>query len=156
MLTAFEYVLSDDRLFGTTPITAVARMNLDVVINACDLRTGTAFRFGNRASGGWRYGHVDSAQGIAVAKAVAASARYPLILPPLVETFLFTRGGKQSKETVVLTDGGVFDNLGVTLLEPGRDADISVNVYKPDYILCLNASAGHLEGSDSPTWWPPV
>jgi NTE family protein len=154
LTTAFQHVLSQDRLFGATPITAVARAGLDVVINACDLRTGTAFRFSNRASGGWRYGLVDAAREIPVAKAVAASAAYPLILPPLFEKFLFTRGGKQSEESVVLTDGGVFDNLGVSVLEPGRDADISVNVYKPDYIICLNASVGQLEGADSPTWWP--
>jgi NTE family protein len=154
LTTAFEHVLSEDHLFGRTSITAVARANLDVVINACDLRTGTAFRFGNRASGGWRYGQVDAGQEIAVAKAVAASAAYPLILPPLIETFPFTDRGKQSQDTVILTDGGVFDNLGVSVMEPGREPDISVNVHKPDYIICLNASAGQLEGSDSPTWWP--
>lgn len=154
LTTAFEHVLSQDHLFGRTSITAVARANLDVVINACDLRTGTAFRFGNRASGGWRYGQVDVGQEIAVAKAVAASAAYPLILPPLIETFPFTYRGKQSQETVILTDGGVFDNLGVSVMEPGREPDISVNVHKPDYIICLNASVGQLEGSDSPTWWP--
>ncbi|MDH2347925.1 hypothetical protein QCM77_40515 [Bradyrhizobium sp. SSUT18] len=124
--------------------------SLDVVITACDLRTGTAFRFGNRASGGWRYGRIDDAR-ISVAKAVAASAAYPLILPPLIEKFSFVRGDKRSDETVVLTDGGVFDNLGVTVLEPGRDPDISVNFHKPDYIICLNASAGQLEGTDHPT-----
>jgi NTE family protein len=67
---------------------------------------------------------------------------------------LFTRGGQKSEDTVVLTDGGVFDNLGVAVLEPGRDAEISVNVYKPDYIICLNASTGQMEGTDSPRWWP--
>jgi NTE family protein len=115
---------------------------------------GPPFRFGNRASGGWRYGQVDAAQKIPVAKAVAASAACPLILPPLLEKFSFTRGGKHFEESVVLIDGGVFDNLGVSVLEPGRDADISINVHKPDYIICLNASVGQLEGTDRPTWWP--
>ena len=153
LTTAFEHVLSRDTLFGSTPVTAVARSGLDVVINACDLRTGTAFRFGSQGSGGWRYGRIDDAR-IPVAKAVAASAAYPLLLPPLRETFSFVRGEKRVKDTVILTDGGVFDNLGVTVLEPGRNPDISVNVHKPDYIICLNASAGQLEGTDSPTWWP--
>ncbi len=153
LTTAFEHVLSRDSLFGSTPVTAVARPSLDVVINACDLRTGTAFRFGNQASGGWRYGRIDDAP-IPVAKAVAASAAYPLLLPPLRETFSFVRDDTRGENTVVLTDGGVFDNLGVTVLEPGRNPDISVNVHKPDYIICLNASAGQLEGTDSPTWWP--
>ena len=45
------------------------------------------------------------------------------------------------------------DNLGVAVMEPGRDAEISVNVHKPEYIICLNASSGQLDGVDSPMWW---
>jgi hypothetical protein len=46
-------------------------------IKPCDLRTGTAFRFGSLASGSWRYGRVLD-NNIAVAKAVAASAALAL------------------------------------------------------------------------------
>jgi NTE family protein len=88
-----------------------------------------------------------------LAKAVAASAAYPLILPPLFEEFWFVRRERRIQDTVVLTDGGVFDNLGVTVLEPGRSSDISVNVYEPTHIICLNASAGQLDGADKPMWW---
>ena len=34
-------------LFGDIEVRNVARQNLDIVFNACELRTGTAFRFGN-------------------------------------------------------------------------------------------------------------
>jgi NTE family protein len=152
LTTAFEYVLARD-LFGTMTIKDVHRPNLDVIINACDLRTGTAFRFGNQASGGWRYGRIDESHPVPLAKAVAASAAYPLILPPLFEEFWFVRRERRIQDTVVLTDGGVFDNLGVTVLEPGRSSDISVNVYEPTHIICLNASAGQLDGADKPMWW---
>ncbi len=151
--TAFEYVLARD-LFGTTSVKDVRRPGCDVVFNACDLQTGTAFRFGNRVSGGWRYGRIDDGEFVPLAKAVAASAAYPLLLPPLFEEFTFLRGDRRTRETVVLTDGGVFDNLGVTVLEPGRSADISVNVYEPTHLICLNASAGQLDGADKPLWWP--
>jgi NTE family protein len=132
----------------------VHRAGLDVVINACDLRTGTAFRFGNHSSGGWRYGRIEDGHLVPLAKAVAASAAYPLIMPPLFEEFRFVRGDRRKQETVVLTDGGVFDNLGVTVFEPGRSPDISVNVYEPTHLICLNASAGQLDGADKPMWWP--
>jgi NTE family protein len=153
LTTAFEYVLSRD-LFGTTSVKDVARPDLDVIINACDLRTGTAFRFSNRDSGGWRYGRIDDERPVPLAKAVAASAAYPLILPPLPEEFTFVRRGKRVREAVVLTDGGVFDNLGVAAIEPGRSAEVSLNVYHPTHIICLNASAGQLDGADRPIWWP--
>lgn len=153
LTTAFEYVLARD-LFGTTTVKDVRRPDLDVVFNACDLRTGTAFRFGNQVSGGWRYGTIDDRQPVALAKAVAASAAYPLILPPLFEEFSFVRGDVRRRETVVLTDGGVFDNLGVTVLEPGRSPDFNVNVYEATHLICLNASAGQFDGADMPMWWP--
>jgi NTE family protein len=150
--TAFEHVLARD-LFGATAVSEVRHAGLDVILNACDLRTGTAFRFGNRVSGGWRYGEISAGESVSVAKAVAASAAYPLLLPPLFERFTFVRKGQQREETVVLTDGGVFDNLGVSVLEPGRSADISVHVSETTHLICLNASAGQLDGLDKPMWW---
>ncbi len=152
LTTAFERAL-ERTLFGKVTVNAVRRPNLEMVINACDLRTGTAFRFGSHASGGWRYGRIVG-QAVTVAKAVAASAAYPLLLPPLVENFEFERQGRRTKKTVVLTDGGVFENLGVNVLEPGRDASVSVNTYRPTHIISLNAGAGQLDGDAWPIWWP--
>jgi NTE family protein len=129
----------------------VGRKDMQVVINACDLKTGTAFRFGSRRSGGWRYGEV-SGKPPTVAKAVAASAAFPILLPPLIETFDFMRGGHTSTQTVALTDGGVFDNLGVAVLEPGRDGDIT-ETFPVTHIISLNAGPGQLEGADRPFWW---
>ena len=53
---ALEAALS--KIFTDIDITKVARTNLDIIFNACELRTGTAFRFGNRRSGGWRFGEL--------------------------------------------------------------------------------------------------
>jgi len=149
--TAFEHALHR-KLFGDSKLGNVKRQGLEVVINACDLRTGTAFRFGSLSSGGWRYGRVRNNE-IAVAKAVASSAAFPILLPPLMESFEFERQGRLTKERVVLTDGGVFDNLGVTVLEPGRDAVVSVNTFSVSHIISANAGAGQASGDSSPFWW---
>jgi NTE family protein len=125
---------------------------LEVVINACDLRTGTAFRFGSKVSGGWRYGRIRENE-IQVAKAVAASAAFPLFLPPLIEKFHFEQAGSVVTEKVVLTDGGVYENLGVTVLEPNKDSGFSINSYPATHIISLNAGPGQVSGDASPFWW---
>jgi NTE family protein len=149
LTTAFERALT--KLFDSKTVRDVSRDGLHVVINACDLRTGTAFRFGSKRSGGWRYGEIVGAAPT-VAKSVAASAAFPILLPPLVETFEFVKGGNTRKQTVALTDGGVFDNLGVAVLEPGRDGEIT-DTYPVTHIISLNAGPGQLEGGDRPFWW---
>jgi NTE family protein len=149
LTTAFELALTE--LFGSKTVRDVARPGLSVVINACDLKTGTAFRFGSQRSGGWRYGKIVG-PAPTVAKAVAASAAFPIILPPLIESFQFSKAGSTQTQTVVLTDGGVFDNLGVSVLEPGRDGDIT-DTYPVTHIISLNAGPGQLDGGDHPFWW---
>ncbi|MHB1752162.1 MAG: patatin-like phospholipase family protein [Acidiferrobacter sp.] len=151
LTTAFENALQRN-VFGTATLTEVKRPGVRVVINACDLRTGTAFRFGSQSSGGWRYGRITE-NDILVAKAVAASAAFPLFLPPLIEEFRFERAGAIITEKVVLTDGGVFDNLGITVLEPDRDSGISINTFPATHIISLNAGPGQMSGDTSPFWW---
>jgi NTE family protein len=131
-----------DRLFGGRPLASTGR-DVDVVLNACDLRTGSAFRFGSRESHCYRYGRV--AGDVSVGFAVAASAAYPLLLPALDREFEFVRrDGSHSAARVVLADGGVFDNLGTSVLEPGRDPNVTV-VYDPEYIIACDAGRGLLD-----------
>jgi NTE family protein len=150
LTTAFEPALAR-RLFGNRTVDQVQRAGLTTIVNACDLTTGTAFRFGSQKSGGWRYGTVTGTPPT-VAKAVAASAAFPILLPPLVEAFEFEKKGRKTRDTVSLTDGGVFDNLGVAVLEPGR-ADDSIFNYPVSHIISLNAGAGQFEGEDRHYWW---
>jgi NTE family protein len=151
LTTAFENALQRT-IFGNTTLGDVKRPSLEIIINACDLKTGTAFRFGSQISGGWRYGRITDNE-ILVAKAVAASAAFPLLLPPLIEEFGFDRAGTVITEKVVLTDGGVFDNLGVTALEPGRNNGVSIYGFPVTHIISLNAGAGQVSGDTSPFWW---
>jgi NTE family protein len=143
---AFEHTLRDE-LFGRIAITEPRRDDLTVVFNACELRSGSAFRFGSEASGCWRIGRlVDN--DVPLSLAVAASAAYPVILPAIDRVFRFVnRKGRELSKRVFLTDGGVFENLGVTCLEPGRSADFSYHTYCPEYIICCDAGQG-LYGDD--------
>jgi len=150
LTTAFEAALART-LFGERRVDKVAREGLVTVINACDLRTGTAFRFGSERSGGWRYGRIIGSAPT-VAKAVAASAAFPILLPPLIETFEFEHKGGKHKDTVSLTDGGIYDNLGVAVLEPGRDHEYGFH-FPVTHIISLNAGAGQLGGEERHYWW---
>ncbi|MCI0628440.1 MAG: patatin-like phospholipase family protein [Acidobacteria bacterium] len=144
---ALEGALRD--YFGSTYITDVARPHLDVVINACELRTGTAFRFGNRRSGTWRFGEVRDNK-ITVAHAVACSAAYPMLLPAFDREYEFARNGVTRCERAIVTDGGVYDNLGISCLEPDRDDRYSLHTYSPDYIICCYAGHGQFSGANVP------
>ena len=150
---AFRSVISKT-LFDGTLVREVARDSLHMVINATELRTGSAFRFGSRESGCWRFGTISPGDAL-VADAVAASAAYPVILPALERKYRFTKNGRTTDSTrVLLTDGGVFENLGVSPMEPGRTPTISTNVFNPDYIICCDAGAGLFDDNSYPIYWP--
>ena len=113
-----------------------------IIINATELRTGAAFYFGSEESGCWRYGKL-AENDISLAHAVTASAAYPLLLPALDEQFLFeSRDGIRHTDRVTLTDGGIYDNLGLAPLWPGRDPAVSINVEDVDAIVCCRAGYG--------------
>jgi NTE family protein len=149
---ALERALQHE-LFGTTLLGDVERPQLATVINACELRTGTAFRFGHLKSGSWRTGEILGNK-ISVAHAVACSAAYPMMLPALDKVYPFTKGGTVENRRVLLTDGGVFDNIGTACLEPGRNGAYSLHVFNPDYIICCYAGHGQFSGERVPFGFP--
>jgi NTE family protein len=112
-----------------------------LVVNATELRTGSAFRFGTLESGSWRWGKLHR-NAVSVAHAVAASAAYPLFLPAFDETLTFDKNGELTKARVVLTDGGIYDNLGLGCLWPDRSRTVSLNVIPVDTIVCCSAGYG--------------
>lgn len=136
-------------LFNDRKLIDVARPSLDIVLNACELRTGTAFRFGNRRSGSWRTGEVKD-NDITVAHAVACSAAYPMLLPAFDRRYQFVKDGQTTGRRVLLTDGGVYDNLGLSCVEPGRDSRYSLLTCSPDYIICCSAGYGQFTGERIP------
>lgn len=113
-----------------------------LIINAADLRTGSAFYFSRDKSGSWRLGELAGSE-TTLAHAVTASAAYPLLLPALDERLAFNKpNGSRREEHVTLTDGGAYDNLGLAPLWPDRDASVSLNVSAVDTIICCRAGYG--------------
>src|SRR6202043_3052070 len=108
---------------------------------ATELRTGSAFRFGTKESGSWRWGKLHRNEA-SVAHAVAASAAYPLFLPAFDETLTFDKDGVLKNSRVILTGGGIYDNLGLGCLWPDRSPDVSLNVIPVDTIICCSAGFG--------------
>ena len=132
----------DDELFKGALLSQFSSSKPLLIINAADLRTGSAFYFSAGESGTWRLGSLVN-DNISVAHAVTASAAHPLFLPPLDELLPFRRrDGSLHLERVTLTDGGVYDNLGLAPLWPDRDPSISLNVTAVDTIICCRAGHG--------------
>lgn len=148
--TAFERHLVR-RYFGDRRMDAVGRRALSVVINAAELRTETAFRYGSVESGCWRFGRLtDSPR---VATAVAASAAFPAFLPALDHSLTFTNDGVETEHRVIITDGGVYDNFGITCMLPGRSSEFSTNALPVDFIIACDAGQGMPSGARRPTFW---
>lgn len=132
-------------VFKDKLISSDTRDDLAIVINACELKTGTAFRFGNRRIFSWRFGQVLSEVPLAVA--VSSSAAYPPFLPALDRSFEFATREGIVERRVQLTDGGVYDNLGLTALLPDRAAEFSLGFEHPDSLMSFDAGAGQFSDS---------
>jgi len=130
------------RPFGQRQLRDVTRPGrLATVISATDLATGNAVRFGSEVSSLSSIG--DIADPVPVADAVAASAAFPALLPHLSRTYTFTRrDDTQERRALLMTDGGVYDNLGLTPLLPRRSAAHTSHVYDLDYIIAVDAGQG--------------
>ena len=138
-ITLLEAAL-DDLLFKRASLNDLPR-EPRLIVNATELRTGSAFRFSATESGSWRWGRLHRNE-ISVAHAVAASAAYPLFLPAFDQTLTFEKDGILTNSRVILTDGGIYDNLGLGCLWPGRSPDVSLNVIPLDTIVCCSAGYG--------------
>ena len=139
-------------LVGSHQCDAPTRQNKAIVFNACELRTTTAFRMSNTMFGSWRFGWSE-ASNLSVAEAVTASAAFPPLLPPFDWTRDFTKNDLTRQQRVLITDGGVFDNIGVSVMEPGRDSSISAINHPVKVIIASDACAGQLSGGDLPASW---
>lgn len=127
----------DDLLDGKT-LAELRRDRPRLVIVACELRARAALYFTQAGSHCWRYGALRE-EGIRLSQAVAASAAYPLFLPALDEHWSFEKSGVTTKVRIQLTDGGVYDNLGLSPFWPGRDPSISLEVEKPEIMIVCRA-----------------
>ena len=139
-------------LVGNQSCAADTRQGKSIVFNACELRTSTAFRMSNKRYGSWRYGWAPASD-LALAEAITASAAYPLLLPPFDWKKTFSLCDQKHSRRVIVTDGGVFENMGVSVMEPGRDPGISIVDYSPPVLIVSDASAGQFSGASLPVSW---
>jgi predicted acylesterase/phospholipase RssA len=140
----------DERAFGGRLMSDPTRPGLSTVLNATDLITSRAVRFGSDNSSCSSHGTI--ADPITVAEAVAASAAFPLLLPAVERTYTFERGGASRTAKVHLTDGGVYDNLGLSVLQPGRSPDHTRHVYSVDYVVACDAGRQEQGRSRGKVW----
>jgi NTE family protein len=129
------------RLFGTRELPEVTLPNVTTVISATDLLSTNAVRFGSKASSCSPYGLITNR--IPVADAIAASAAHPILLPALTRTYKFQNSNGICREhTLAMTDGGIYDNLGLSPLLPGRSSAYTSHVYPLNYIIAIDAGRG--------------
>ena len=109
-----------ERLFGTATLQDLPERP-EIVINATNVQSGALFRFSKRFLWDYRVGRV-SRPATSIAEAAGASSAFPPLLSPV--TLTLSHGsfdentGKDLQRPpftrrVVLTDGGVYDNLGI-------------------------------------------
>ncbi|HEX6179302.1 MAG TPA: patatin-like phospholipase family protein [Thermoanaerobaculia bacterium] len=91
------------------------------VINATNVQTGSLFRFSKPYLADWRIGRMLNPK-TSIAAAVAASSAFPPVLSPATLEFQHSEwtelnaaecGVTPFTTKVVLTDGGVYDNMGI-------------------------------------------
>jgi predicted acylesterase/phospholipase RssA len=129
------------RDFGAKTMRDVTHQSLNTVISATDMTTGNAVRFGSQVSSCSPYGEITNPP--KVAEAVAASAAFPALLPGLTRRYGFRdSSGATAPKTVVMTDGGVYDNVGLSPLLPGRSPQHTSHVYDLDYLIAADAGRG--------------
>lgn len=139
-------------LFNGQTLSALRDDKPKLVIVACELRTRTAFYFSKSVSGSYRVGKTSGGE-IPIAQAVTASAAYPGFLPALDEMMELETPSGRKFEHLILTDGGVYDNLGLAPLWPDRDPTISLHAEKYDVIIACRAGYAN-ETAPPVTFWP--
>jgi len=104
-------------LFGKQPLEAL-KDGPRIYFNSTNMSTGNMFFFvaggGLKTEMGEHELGVESAEGFRISRAVAASSAFPPVFPPLKikdKDYSASKG-----DYVTLTDGGVYDNLGVNPL----------------------------------------
>jgi NTE family protein len=116
------------------------------VINATNVQSGALWRFSKGYMRDWRVGEVKNPT-VSLAVAVGASSAFPPVLSPVtlkLDPDSFTPGSgddlqrKPFTSKVVLTDGGVYDNLGLE------------TIWKRYDTILVSDAGGHMDPEEEP------
>ena len=151
-----------DHLFGEATLQDLPLEKPRFVINATNFGTGVSFRFSRPYAGDYRIGLIKNPT-FRISTAVAASSGFPPVLSPVIlrpdpNSFVKTEGADlydniAYRQELVLTDGGVYDNLGLetvwnrydTLLVSDAGAPFELQG-TPRHELAPAGAAGHERG----------
>lgn len=109
-----------EHLFGNKTLQDITD-NPIFIFNSTNIQSGSLWSFTKQYMGDLRVGEVKNPK-IELAVAVAASAAFPIIFPPVklsLSPKLFTPNSgidlcdDQYRTQIILTDGGIYDNLGL-------------------------------------------
>jgi NTE family protein len=139
-----------ERAFGDKTMNE-ANTHTEVVLTTTDLITGSAVRFGSAVSSSSRLGRILDPW--TVADVVAASAAYPALLPAVERNVRVGEPDQPREQVVLLADGGLYDNLGLSVLEPGRFPAHTEHAYDLNYLISCDAGRGPL-APKAPHLWP--
>ncbi len=132
----------DDLLFENKTLADLSK-NVRIILNATNLSNGKRFRFDNDDFGDYRIGYSYEIHHLPLSLAVTASACFPGLFTPIhmdLKGYKFYLRDNKKKDTgspneapdsVCLSDGGIFDNLGyfslVSEIKRGRDAFVIIS-----------------------------
>jgi len=110
-----------------------------LVVTATELAMGRAFRFARRFVGSYDFGYVEPPAAMTVATAVAASAAAPPFIPPL-QLDTAGLGFRDAPAKLSVTDGGVYDNLGIEWFQGWAPHRRPPGAVRADDLIVVNAS----------------
>jgi len=136
----------DDLLYGKALLSDLPA-SPELRINTTNLNNGTRWRFTKSDFGDYKTGYSYNIEQFKLSEAVAASAGYPLLFPPYKlrtgeYTFYFRNQAKNDltinhhvPQTVYLSDGGIYDNLGIHALKN------QLSLTEPCFLVISDASS---------------
>lgn len=141
--------LFDDKTVGDLP---AGGSGPEVVLTATNLSTGALFRFSARGVGDFRRRPEDTSEGffqapgIPLVTAVAASSAFPPVLSPCTVDLSGYASARGAQRTVHLTDGGIYDNLGLEPLAGSAHKVVLASDGGAPFTVKANPARGYLFG----------
>jgi predicted acylesterase/phospholipase RssA len=146
---AFAEILFSTQNKHALLLNSLSSDNINHIICATELHADQHIYFSSNFVYSYPCGF-GSSESTTLAEAVQASAAFPPLLPPIKiksSSFHFTGGQSDIPHELILTDGGVYNNMGeqwiVGLQErKERSSDIKKVAFDADIILLVNSTAG--------------